>query len=81
MGDAREKGPGRARPAECFSENAVSGKTNFKLFAPVAQTPAEGFFFSFGRKRIKRNDIVALVPQGNETDAEEWGRFPSLLLR
>ncbi len=26
-GDSKEKGPGRVRPAECFSENAVYGKT------------------------------------------------------
>jgi hypothetical protein len=42
--DSKEKGPGPAGPAECFSENTISGKTIFIYFAPQARNSAEGLF-------------------------------------
>ena len=42
--DSRKKGPGRARPAECFSENAVSGKTILVLLRPEGANSPEGLF-------------------------------------
>ena len=44
MADSTEKGAGRARPAGCFSENAISGKTILIYFAPQARNSPEGLF-------------------------------------
>jgi hypothetical protein len=44
VADSTEKGAGRARPAGCFSENAISGKTILIYFAPQARNSPEGLF-------------------------------------
>ena len=57
----KRTGPSGAR--KVFFRKRGFRKNDFNWFAPAAQTPAEGFFFSFGRKRIKRNCFAALGPQ------------------